>query len=967
MTLILSFFSFAEAQNKLYGPVAGIQSARKISPNGQYIVGATIRSVGYMWDLNAGTATTSLAPASDVFDVTDNGVAVGLFPDSELTYDGVPIVSGGVWENNAWKGIGLGIEDIPKGLGAGSTLRGVAKDGKMVVGYSKRFVGENYTVCPYSWENMEGNWVGTEWSQPSSVGQGSAIADVSADGKIAVGWTNIGLVGRTAILWTSPTNYKIYFEELKDDSYSEFTCISENGKYAGFKCGREAGIVVVETGEIITIPDAFLINAISNDGTAVGVYMSQVGDLEIQKAFFWNSTLNFIDFQEFIQLFASDVELDPVLSEALPPNSDIPYVVHTMTPDALSFTIWVAAGRVANLYLLKLEQSITLLPYPTNLEATVSREDRNKVLLTWEAPDTHTSPLKKYEIYCNEAPFFTIDDPTITQYSFESMNPGYFTFTVQAFYEDGSMSKKSNKTTAVVVDTYEIPFTEDFESLFFQTNYWTLTQEAGRSDWAIFEKAGVQGLNAGISIEVYSQQDNFSASLVSKPFDATKSSKVYISYMVTSDYIVIRDGFTADSLYLEIYDGVEWKEVHKYVFPAQTSIKWTSISTDVTDWVAGKLINFRLRLEGKNLTNDNKYYCLDEITISEVRGNGENVPQNIITKEWGEETLQLAWQDPSGLYGLTHMQTDYEASFGNDGVPFIAVHAFNAEDLAIYKGAFLNSISAYISEEKLQGATSTPTVSTTLRLAVFVNGTRVVNNDINTVNLGSWNTFILPNSLEITEEIVDLKVGVEVLTHDAIILPLGADAKGSSVAGKGDLYSEDGGNTWEQLFDVSNINFQRNWTIMANISEVANENEPIHSILGYNIYRDGVKLNTALVYQKNYYTDYMEGAYTIQAYSLETGLSAESEAVLIKNTTAINDEFLDLNAFVYPNPVTGDHMYIKGDFMRVTVFDYTGQKVKESTAASGQAVSVRDLANGLYIVVIETIGEKITQKVMIRK
>lgn len=884
-----------QAQNKLYGPATSqAANVRSISPNGKYLTGYLTTRNGFLWDIEA-NELSNLQNKGELYEVTDDKIIAGLFPDPNLLFEENPINSGGVWQDGTWTGVGLGVLDgeEPHSIISGSSLHCITANGNTVAGHSVSYPdGSSSRIWPYSWTKKDGKWEGQVWKDAvEMVGQGSSIRAISADGSIAVGWSNInGYSARSAILWKSPDEYELlYIDGVL--STGEYTCISNNGKYAAFKHNEEAGIHNLETGEITMIPGSYQINDISDNGIALGVYRTPA---EIDKGFVWSKELDFMDFGDFISVYVKDVTIPNLLQRAFNPDDGTSsYALMSITPDGLSIAIWMSAPRTYQAYVLSLESSVEVIPYPRNLTATTT--DRNKVTLNWEAPEpVDGDAVKNYVIYKDRDSLDMVAADVLT-YTHEDAPSGYFYYRVQAIYESGITSRQSDRANVVVVDTYELPFHEGFDSDDFLTNFWTAEIKSGRGIWLTYENAGVEGASPGAALELVARQEEYSAILTSKPLDATNLSSVYLSYMVfLRNYTTI----TSDTLLVDIYDGAEWKNAYKYYFPLTVS-DWKGEILDISEWAAGKMFQVRFRIDGNTQkSDDTKFYFIDDIIVDSKAPIGGAVPEEIITEMVDDGMMKIAWQDPSSVYGITHSKTFVRSAFGNEGKVFIAAQDFDAKELAIYSGMELTAITVYINQ-----FLETPTIDTKIKLAVFKDGTRVVDQEVLSFTPRDWNTFSLDMPLALTG-IENLKIGIEVAQHDSQELPVGADESGRVVKGKGDLYSEDGGTTWEALSDEPASARQRNWCIIGSISDKG-YTEKTPKILGYNIYRDGEKINEDLVFGQSYVTDNAPACYTIRAYSLLEGLSGASKekcaGVSVVEASVTGEGAIDPAGYVYVN------------------------------------------------------------------
>jgi hypothetical protein len=930
-------------QAQVWGPKSG-GVVYRISPNGRYVTGMTLSSEGsgFVWDTQSGDFET-LGVHVYPYGITDNKFVAGNFE-----------------EHGKYREAGAdGWSELPSN--EGNWVWQVTPDGQTVAGYAnKRGVyGSDYvSSVPYCWSRTDGGeWTGTEWPHPDSIKQG-CIRDISDDGRTAVGYVNPA-TNRIAILWKSPDKYEMPFSL---SAYSEYLCISKNGKYAGFSynAGKDtphAGIHNLETGEITFIREGFRVNAVDDNGFAFGVYRPSA---DLDRPFIWSKTLGFMDFGDFVSTCASESEQDTIKSttalwRALT-NKAVTFSVNAVTPDGWTFALCLQSGIDGKVYVLKIAP-VTVYPFPKNLTATVPPVDRNKVILTWDAPETGGDTPTGYAIYRREQQIATVDSDTLTYIDENIPTPGYYNYRVTAVYNNGKHSNFSNSTQAMIIDNYTLPLIEKFDKLNLTSNYWTAetSPDDAPIEWNVYSDTGVESgtgltLTANNLYGFHSQE--FSASLTSKYLDGTNADNIFLSYLVRPDYYM-EEELTPDTLLIDVHDGNGWVTVDKYVF--KLSMEWKAEIADLSEAVAGKLFRVRFRVTGANHTVSQKIIDFDDITVAMSPPAGNAVPQNILS-EAKDGSVRVAWKNPhTNRYALTYANSPKRFSIGNAGKNFIAANHFSAEELSIYKGKYLTSVTVYVNKK-----VSSPAVATTLKLAVFVDGQRVVDQTIDGFTPNAWNTFPLDAPIVLNGQ--DLKFGIEVTAHDAGEEPIGVDGTRRPANGKGDLYSENDGQTWNTLTDAGKLN---NWSIIGDVADAeTGEAMPATDIVGYNVYADGVKLNDDLVFGQSFVTDISGKFYTVRAYSLATGLSAESESASNLGIIALPEtqRFPE----IYPNPVK-DILFIRSETQvkSLTVYDLFGRICKQAEPGAA-ALSTAGLNSGLYLVGIQTASGEFIRKIVVR-
>ncbi|MDR0799571.1 MAG: T9SS type A sorting domain-containing protein [Dysgonamonadaceae bacterium] len=936
------------AQTQLIGPMTGVEIVYDISSNGRYVVGMTARQngAGYVWDLQNPNNLVVFGTAVYSYGVTNNRLVAGNF---NHTIDGVQLVGAGYSATGStWVSLGNGLIDHPASDQDGTTARCISDDGLTIGGYSHKQIAGNKIVVPYSWTKNEANeWIGREWAYPNNIIQGSLL-NLTADGQKAVGYVHNGFT-RAAIYWSSPSSYELPFP---GDEWTEYVCISANGKYAGFNVGGltsgQTGVQNLETGEMTIVAQSGIINAVSNDGLAVGVYRPN----GIEKPFVWSKKLGFMDFGVFMARYAPSVSIPSPLAAVFNLSSSNFSLNATVAPDGLTFALQAtttAMPRAAYVYGLKLAAPITIFPYPKNLTVDVPVADRNKVILNWEAPELEGETLTGYQIFrdAGTAPLVVTDANTLT-YTDLNVPVGYHTYKVKALYGTET-SNTSNTVQAMIVDNYQLPLIEDFKSLNLTKNFWTavidkdLNGPLPHLTWEVFSDAGVEetpGLRLYVT-NMYGEEDQqFAGSLISKYLDGREAEHVYLSFLVKPNYYM-ETTLTPDTLTVDVWNGETWKQIDKYVF--RLSMDWKAQILDLSPVAAGQFFKVRFRVSGENKTVSAKPFHFADIRVTTQEPNGSAIPRDLLYLRGENNSVQIAWRHPDlDLYALTYAQSPKRYSIGDGGKPFIAVNRFDAEDLVIYGDRSLVSVTTYINQK-----VTNQSVPTTLALAVFDGDTRIVDQPINNFTANAWNTFILNEPVSLKNK--NLKFGLEVLTHDAKEEPVGADGTRNVVTGKGDLYFEDG--EWKTLFDAGVVN---NWCIIGNVADEANASVRNLKVVGYNIYRDGIQLNDDLIFGQSWMSS-GENCFTVRAYSIDSSISAKSEKICVPIVDGIST--IKANSFdVYPNPTHGMvTVQSENTIQKIQVLDVTGRVLRVVDSINGKETSVdlSALPNGIYLLNVD--------------
>ncbi|GBU07759.1 hypothetical protein AwDysgo_10900 [Bacteroidales bacterium] len=971
---LLCAITSLSAQNHFY-VLDSIEGAapHNISANGKYVAGSIGTKIGFLWDLKV--------PSFQIFSdgtnknmtqanaITSEGVIAGTYRDPNFTIEVIDYEDGGdgtirdlaitmagIWKDGSWTSLGIGdavLSDITS-IEYGSFAHAISEDAKTVFGNLN--LKSMVYPCSWSYNQDQSKWDYQAWDYPTLTAQGAKILGASADGSIACGWSVNQYGGRRPIVWTSPTEYKLIgLEEFGDEMLTgECNRVSANGKYIALRVGGRAAIYHTQEDslEIISITHEGAVGssmtAISNDGFAIGYSeFRTMTSGRWRKAFVYSNKLGFMDFNEFITTYAPDVEVPENISfnpDVL--NFNVPIDI---TSDGKTMTGWSGVNEMnLNSWVLQFENAIVVLNRPLDFVATVS--DRNTVLLKWAAPvGAIENTLTGYKIFRNEE---FIANATIDQLQFTDEAPaGYHAYSILAVYEDGE-SAKTDPFEVTVIDTYQLPFFEDFNTGTYKTNYWTLDpNRSAYSKWVVntMNPQGIEGF--AISFGGDGGGDDYNESIISKPLDASSLDEVYLSYAFQRSSSNIN--VYQDTLYVEVQagDDTDWICVNKHA--ADTQIQyWASDNIQLSGaGVAGKLFQIRFRVEGKNLSYN--IWNLDNILVSADVQTCDG-PTDIIGIKKEPAKAKLAWTNTRGVYELTYAQTHSKMAAGNEGTSFIAANAYSKTELEVYEGLFFSSISVYMNQQVELGE------QTKIGLAIF-NGETKTTQVIAEFTPNAWNTFVLDQALLI-DALQDLKFGIEVLTHDAEEWPIGTDNGSENTTGKGNLYSEDGGSTWLRL-DAAYMPV--NWLIVGNLTATPSASLPARdeAVYGYNVYANGERVNEKTLFSTAYiHTSESDACYTVKAYYFDACESEASPEKCLSQETGINSINAD-NIKLYPNPAS-DYLSIDGEFTNATLVSVNGQIVLKSSKST---IPLQNVNAGIYFVKIETTEGLIVKKIVITK
>ena len=356
----------------------------------------------------------------------------------------------------------------------------------------------------------------------------------------------------------------------------------------------------------------------------------------------------------------------------------------------------------------------------------------------------------------------------------------------------------------------------------------------------------------------------------------------------------------------------------------------------------------------------------------------KNAPRDL-SLSTDDTALTLEWKAPelAASEQLRYDDGTVSDSFGGSETAY-AMIAYDDADLRAYEGYSITNLHFHISDKVNEVVPQ-----------IYRDGRLVREGKAFVPEVGKYNDYIFDTPLLI-ERGHEYMVGYKALTDNGHY-PLSHGA-GPGVAGKSDVYSEDGVN-WYSIFVLGKTSeFDINWNIAVDLEIVpdfitsaeaeipsaapvrvaAPRTEPVvcHSaagnrnfasddivkFVGFNVYANGGKLNDAPVDKLSHSiglpeadTDY----YVSSVYS--DGDEVNSETITY-TYSGLNGVMQQLR--IYPNPVK-DNLYIEGTFDAFRLYSLDGNLICSGTAAQSgtTAVDMNACPSGVYLLTL-TVGGK---------
>ena len=280
-------------------------------------------------------------------------------------------------------------------------------------------------------------------------------------------------------------------------------------------------------------------------------------------------------------------------------------------------------------------------------------------------------------------------------------------------------------------------------------------------------------------------------------------------------------------------------------------------------------------------------------------------PPNNLQAEVNDYDVMLTWEEPGFQGAWIHWDSgeNYNSIGLTNGGTFYVAARFGPDQLTDYDGMSLTKIAIY--------PRGSSTATYTLKVWTGANaGTLVLSQAVSPVS-NQWNEFDLTTPVVI-DATVELWIGYST-THDAGDFPAGCD-EGPAIVGYGDLISVDA-SSWDDLVEL-NPDLDYNWNIQGFITTAKGSTSSLshiqasgtapcqtrQTLLGYNVYRDEVMINTSTVTDLFYLDPGLEtGTYSYAVTALyDEGESEPAGPVEVVITGPSCDPVNNLTAYNEP-------------------------------------------------------------------
>lgn len=909
---------------------------------------------------------------------------------------GLPLFQAAVWRDSKMYPLEGGLESI-EAYGEetdGSYAVAISEDGNTVIGYAQKsyfpsgIMGWKYNAATDVYDYVE-------YVYPASA-IGASLFALSADGSKAFG--NITVSGQDGAVtypavWTSPDKY-VVIDIPGIEKYS-----MGSGAYAISADGTKLlvagsgysnyylGVYDIETGELesIALPDGiFGVQgfAITNGGD---IFL-QLTDSTWNNVYYYYDHTNgmFLTMADYLGECASDIPEASMLANAK---------VVSVTGDGrtLLFENKDYTGAAVGAYLLTLDNPAVLAATaPEKVSLYHSAVD--KVTCRWEGikslPEGIT--LKGYEVYI---------DGSLAATENATAPGGEFTATingsigkshkayVRTIYEKGGEERKSSSSAEVQAyvsantqlksfDNFDDCDLDPFGNPIYRGDEWQ-AENIESNPMVISWTLDVRDWdnNSPFAMVTSISETPWSSAFVHRFHDATEAEDFFLSFYVRGQE-ANKFGQDRSTDFLDVEystNGYNWTVLKSICAKDIEHSKWNFYKIDLGDKLAGKVFQIRFNAHGEGKAQ--LTWAVDCIGVND-KAEAE-APEGLRLVSRSDKGVELTWQNTMSAWDVSHMINSYveaDASAANQGEPIMMAIALQPDKLRAHEGEYISAVSAFIFDD--------PTAfsdASRVEAVVFEDGKEVARSSFE----GPFNTVVsstawLPRPVKI-EAGKTYRVAVNLTRYDANNAPMYYQNVADCVPGVTDLFSEDGGSTWTSMRDAyasmypgADQESQRRlgnciWSIHANIvadpSDASNKQKDAQ-IIGYNVYRNGEKINPDVVYAP--YIHFVDAnpldkaVYTVQAFYRDGRVSPMS-APFEYDASSVREV---ADAVAPAVSVEQGMIRISGGFDSASLFRMDGVKV--AMVRGGDSIATGDMQAGVYVLRINAGNRVYVHKIALK-
>lgn len=444
-----------------------------ISPNGEWATGVYVNynnmGYGFRWNLLTGKVELLSGDLclSEGTSVSNEGVVVGMFDNTEATDNGAPAYTAGYWKDGQWHHL-PNIGDAPvHNSDQTGYANAVTADGIYIGG---AYNDADSKLIPVIWKNGKVEHIFT----PGEKCEGM-IYTVSADGQRAAGWsiTPGSEQARVATIWEVGKGDTLIMDERLSNAWCSARKFSPNGKWLLFWEGYYdtpadqitdptasnmalRALYNVETGEKTDMPtmtrDPFNFDVfdITDNGTIVGYESPEATQVD-QAVIFKDGRTRWL--YDYLQEQGVDLDADTTILRAN--GSTYFYRGVGISNDEKTFAVlyYDPTGALRTM-IIKLDEDLATRE-PVQLEAT-ALAGTTAVRLAWQAPLAGAGGVTGYNLY-RDGQKVNAQPITATSYIDDASACGQYNYHVTALYATAESKPSLAEVVAVSEGAVQAP------------------------------------------------------------------------------------------------------------------------------------------------------------------------------------------------------------------------------------------------------------------------------------------------------------------------------------------------------------------------------------------------------------------------------------------------------------------------------------------------------------------------------
>lgn len=450
---------------------------------------------------------------------------------------------------------------------------------------------------------------------------------------------------------------------------------------------------------------------------------------------------------------------------------------------------------------------------------------------------------------------------------------------------------------------------------------------------------------------------------VSRYHDAKDAADFFLSFYVQSKEVnELGQDRSSDFLDVECStDGANWETLASICGADARHAVWNFQRIPLGEKLAGKVFQLRFNARGKGKAQI--AWAVDCIGISDKME--AEAPQGVRIADYADGKPTITWQNTMKAWDASYVvnsSIEFDKNAASEGKPVMMAIDLSPEKLKAHVGEYISAISAFLYDD--------PSIiknDSKIEAIVFADNKEAACASFTApFDVVGSSTAWLDHPVLIKEG-VTYRIAVNLAKYDAGNAPLYYQSTPESFKpGVTDLFSEDGGATWQTMNDAL-PGSACIWSIHADITATPEDAAGLQKdteIIGYNVYRDGVKINDGVVYSPYMrFTDEApvdKASYTVQAFYRDGRVSEISAPFEFDAATLSVGE---VQGYATSFTVIPGAILLSADCTGARLYDISG---KAMAIADGSSIDTTALPAGVYLLRINVADRIFVHKLIVR-